>query len=212
MGCYVVVSEMKRRNILPDKVQTTLLDMEGGASGGTINSIINQLDSCSLLELIGLLNPYYLSPRNEEGKRDEPSSKIKRAAGDRLLPYYDSTLKKWCSPFFMQAIDTRIVNRSNALKNWQYGKNFVYKEGMVMPNMLTAVLASLAVPLVGVLLYFRITRFFIKLFLPKSGEGPSKQSRENGYFYFQVDGTGHDGESGEIKKVSVKIDAPNGKF
>jgi short subunit dehydrogenase-like uncharacterized protein len=168
------------------------------------------LDTCSLSELVGLLNPFFLSPRDEKGNRDEPGSKVKFACSDRSLPYYDSLLKKWCAPFVMQAIDTRVINRSNAVKNWQYGKNFVYSESMAVPNMIAAILVSLAMPVVGALMYFRVTRFFLQLFLPKSGEGPSLEERENGYFSYHVKGTGHNAETGEVQDVCAIIDAPNG--
>lgn len=170
------------------------------------------IDTCSLSELIGLLNPFFLAPRDVHGKLDEPTSSVKAAAGDRSLPYYDRGLKKWCAPFVMQAIDTRVINRSNAVSNWKYGKSFVYSESMAMPNFVTATLASVALPLVGVLLYFRATRFILSLFLPKSGEGPSLSERENGYFNFHVKGTGHDADTGEVQTVCAKINAPNGKL
>ena len=177
-----------------------------------MNSVLNLFESCSLLELLALLNPYYLVPRDKNGSLDEPCASVKRAAGDRNLPYYDKLLKKWCAPFVMQAIDTRVVNRSNSIKNWQYGKHFVYTESIAVPNAIIAILASLAFPLVGVLLYFRITRYFVSLFLPKSGEGPTREQRENGFFKFHVNGSGYSAETGESKTVCAMIDAPNGKI
>jgi len=168
------------------------------------------IDSSSLSELVALLNPFYLSPRDEKGKLQEPGSKTKFACGDRSTPYYDSLLKKWCAPFVMQAIDTRVVNRSNAVMNWQYGQNFIYNESVVVPNAILAVLTSLAFPVVGVLMYFRVTRFFIQLFLPKSGEGPSQSQRENGCFSFHINGTGHNADTGEVQSVCARINAPNG--
>lgn len=88
----------------------------------------------------------------------------------------------------------------------------MYSESMAVPNVVVAVLASLSVPIVGVLLYFRITRFIISFFLPKSGEGPSESERENGYFGFHVKGTGHHEETGEKQYVTARINAPNGKL
>ena len=111
----------------------------------------------------------------------------------------------------MQAIDTRVVNRSNAVNNWNYGKNFVYTESIVMPNMIVAILASVFVPIAGVLLYFRVTRYVLSFFLPQSGEGPSLEERENGHFSFHVKGTGHHAETGEVQTVCARINAPNGK-
>lgn len=210
MGCFVMVEEMKRRNLAPAKLQTTLISMEGGASGGTINSIINMLDTCSIPQLLAMLNPYFLCPPKEGGGNDEPCATTKYAASDRSLPYYDNLIKKWCSPFIMQAIDTRVINRSNALKGWQYGKNFVYTESMAVPNAFFAVISSFAIPLVGALLYFRVTRYILKLFLPDAGEGPSKDQREKGYFYFHMHGKGHHLQTGDEQTVCGTINAPHG--
>lgn len=61
-------------------------------------------------------------------------------------------------PWVMQAIDTRIVNRSNALSGWTYGRDLIYREYSQAPNMIVAVMASAMFPIVGALLYFSLTR------------------------------------------------------
>jgi short subunit dehydrogenase-like uncharacterized protein len=37
-------------------------------------------------------------------------------------PAYDKVAKTWTMPFIMQAINTRVVRRSNALLNYAYGE------------------------------------------------------------------------------------------
>lgn len=64
----------------------------------------------------------------------------------------------WMMPWVMQSIDTRIVNRSNALSGWRYGRNLVYREYSQAPNVLVAMFVSAVFPIVGALLYFSLTR------------------------------------------------------
>ena len=61
-------------------------------------------------------------------------------------------------PWVMQSIDTRIVNRSNALSGWRYGRNLIYREYSQAPNVLVAMFVSAVFPIVGALLYFSLTR------------------------------------------------------
>ena len=62
-------------------------------------------------------------------------------------------------PWVMQSIDTRVVNRSNALSQWGYGRNLIYRECMAAPSLFNAILTSAIFPLVGSLLFFSFTRF-----------------------------------------------------
>jgi short subunit dehydrogenase-like uncharacterized protein len=47
------------------------------------------------------------------------------------LAEYDSDFKSWISPFVMAAINTRIVQRTNALSKQAYGADFRYDEAML---------------------------------------------------------------------------------
>ena len=58
----------------------------------------------------------------------------------------------------MQAIDTRIVNRSNAISDWRYGRNLIFREFSQAPNVVAATMVSALFPLIGALLYFSLTR------------------------------------------------------
>jgi short subunit dehydrogenase-like uncharacterized protein len=167
LGCLMIVEEMKRQGLEPVEVRANLVKMRGGPSGGTIESVFNMFGMFSFSEIAASMNPYLLCPRDSN-----PTLKNVRANSDKLLPSYDSTLKRWMQPFVMQAIDTRIIHRSNALKDWAYGKDFVYGEAMAAPNLMAALLVSALSPLV-VLLFIPFVRSFARLFVPKPGEGPS---------------------------------------
>ena len=209
-GCDFMVSEMKNRGWSPVEVHQSLVKMKGGASGGTIASALNVFDSCSREELKELRNPFALNPRQPDGTLDQPDDMMTRkAAQDRRNATYDSLLKKWTVPFVMQAIDTRVVNRSNALGKWKYGKNFIYSESMAMPSQWKAYATALTAPIIFMLLYNKITRPLVMSYLPSPGEGPSEAARENGLFRFRSWARGID-QAGAVQMLKGEIDAPHG--
>ena len=53
LGCQMMVEEMKRRNLLPKEVRLLVDKINGGASGGTIASVLNVIESSSLTQLAG---------------------------------------------------------------------------------------------------------------------------------------------------------------
>ena len=86
-------------------------------------------------------------------------------------PLYDKKLDTWVAPFFMAPINTKNVHRSNALMNHLYGTDFCYNEMWVMgpgeEGEAAAKFTASANPLSDA---------------PKPGEGPSRESRENGNY------------------------------
>lgn len=216
LGCSVMVKEMKDRGWVPKQVKTTLTKMQGGASGGTISSVANAIATTTLRELRELLNPYFLCPHDPTGQPIEPTSSVVRsAAQDKKWFHYDPVLGKYCVPFFMQSIDTRIVNRSNAiggtdLNNWKYGKDFVYQEDMAVPNFFYAIFTTLISHIGLILLYGNLTRIILMAFMPKPGEGPSKKDRDDGFFFFTSQAIGLDPKTGQERSIIGHFNAPNG--
>ena len=216
IGCSFMVNEMEKKKLIPKELKTVLWKSAGGASGGTINSIAGVLGNSSLRELRQLLSPYYLMPRGSSGEHIEPPSKnVRKASADKVWFSYEPTLKKYIAPFFMQSIDTRIVNRSNAIggqseDSWKYGKDFIYSEGMAVSNLFLAAAITLATHIFALLMYGTLTRSLLSLFLPQSGDGPNKKSREEGYFYFKSVAKGLDPETGNIHTITGLFSAPNG--
>ena len=96
-----------------DLLDTTLVvrAMRGGLSGGTLASMMGQLDevraSAGSRRLVG--DPYALSPDRaaEPGLGDERD--LDRAR-------YDGELRMWTGPWVMAGVNTRVVRRSNALR------------------------------------------------------------------------------------------------
>ena len=60
LGCQMMVDEMKKRNLQPKEVRLMVDEINGGASGGTIASVLNVIESSALTELAGKYN--YLRP------------------------------------------------------------------------------------------------------------------------------------------------------
>ena len=200
---------MLQRGLVPTTARTVVCKMNGGGSGGTFASVFNIFESLSVAQLVETLNPYYLCPRDAFNKIAQPASAwVRFQAGDRFLPFYDSICKRWCMPFVMQAIDTRVVNRSNALSGWRYGRDFVYSEGMAVP-LVGALASALLTPLFGALMLLSFARNIIKAFLPPPGSGPSEEAQAAGYFHMKLWGTGRDRNGKEVT-VQGRLDAPNG--
>ena len=54
LGCQMMVEEMKNRNLQPKEVRLLVDKALGGASGGTIASVLNIIESSSLTQLTGI--------------------------------------------------------------------------------------------------------------------------------------------------------------
>ncbi len=165
--------------------------MKGGASGGTIASMMNLVE-----EALGdssvramLANPFALNPK---GARQGP-----RQPG--AIPVtYDGAAGSWTAPFVMGAINTRVVHRSNALLHYAYGRDFRYDEAMLTGGGVLGAPAAIAVTgamgAFGLAAAFPPTRALLNRFvLPKPGEGPTAEQRERGSYELLFLGTAADG-------------------
>lgn len=171
-------------------VKFRVREMRGGFSGGTVASMLNVLDEAERDPAVGTLlnDPYALNPAEHRRGLDGP---------ERTLPDYDSDFRSWVTPFVMGAINTRVVRRGNALRNFPYGHDFRYDEGMLMPfglwgfplaAGLSAGTASMrAVTAVPAL------RQGLKRLLPSPGEGPSAAARQAGRYVIDLFGRGGSG-------------------
>ena len=165
---------------------TTLVvtSMRGGISGGTIDSMRHQVDTVTkdrnLRRVVA--DPYALSPcpADEPDLGPQPDLVVLRG------PDVDPSLRGSLAPFVMAPYNTRVVRRSNALRNWAYGRRLRYREVISvgssplspliaagMKISLGALAAAMAVP---------PTRSIIDRILPKPGQGPSEQTRRAGHF------------------------------
>ncbi|WP_211278069.1 saccharopine dehydrogenase family protein [Couchioplanes caeruleus] len=169
---------------------TTLVvtSMRGGVSGGTIDSLRHQIDVVRKdrdLRRIAT-SPYSLSPdRAAEPDLGRQGDLVSLRGAD-----VDPALRGSLAPFFMGPYNTRIVRRSNALRQFAYGRSFRYRETMSTgTSPLSPLLAAGAKVGMGALvvgLALPPTRFVLDRVLPKPGEGPGERARREGHFTIDI--------------------------
>ncbi|MBW9119620.1 saccharopine dehydrogenase NADP-binding domain-containing protein [Microbacterium trichothecenolyticum] len=155
--------------------------LRGGISGGTIDSLRQQLKvaktDASARRL--LANPYALTPG--------PSARLPGQAGSG----WGKVRGSWQAPFVMGSYNQQIVQRSNYLTGWSYGQLMQYREvvatgggpaGFARAGAIALGTASL----VGAL-GFPPTRAVLDRVLPSPGGGPSPDVIEHGRFALDVD-------------------------
>jgi len=167
--------------------------MKGGASGGTIASMMNLMAEASADPALRklLADPYVLAPPDQRNGPPQP---------DINRPTHDQASAQWVAPFVMAAVNTRVVHRSHALLGRPWGSDFTYDEAMAMgtgpvgaakAGGLTAGLAAgLGLAAIG-----PVRRALSRYVLPKPGDGPSPQAQENGSFDLRFHGTTARGDS-----------------
>jgi short subunit dehydrogenase-like uncharacterized protein len=190
---------------------TTLVvtKLRGGLSGGTIDSIRNQVDVLKNDRALrrAVADPYALSPnRAEEPDLGRQPDLVTLRAAD-----VDPSLRGRLAPFVMAPYNTRVVRRSNALRDWAYGRRFRYREAMsVGSSPLSPVFAAATKAAVaGSVLALALppTRFVADRLLPKPGQGPSERTQRTGHFTIDVFTTT---ESGARYKARVKASGDPG--
>ena len=187
LGVLFVQEEvMSRLNKYAPSVRGRVRAMNGEFSGGTAASMKATMAALqSDPELINILvNPHALCDGIQGVQQDDDSK-----------PTYDEELNTWVAPFFMAPINTKNIHRSNKLMNHIYGENFKYNEMWIQgpgeEGKAAAEFISTMNPLGDA---------------PEPGDGPSRESRENGnydvLFCADVDG--------ETIKASVSGDMDPG--
>lgn len=209
----MMVETMKERHITPKSVIFLADESKGSASVGTLTSILMLFEKNSISELLRMLSPFYLNPRDERTSKvlspRLPWLSFFRKVDSYHLGY-DRHVQRWTAPYIMQAIDTRIVNRSNAISGWSYGESFVYYERMMAKNFFVAALVTFALAIVDVLLLLPPARMVLKMLLPRLDRGPNQDLLDNGFFGMKLVGLGTDQQTGKDTKIFGSIFAEHG--
>jgi short subunit dehydrogenase-like uncharacterized protein len=180
IGAYFVHTEMKKRHGVPaGRVKFRVHGFSGGASGGTIASMIQMMEEASadpsVLEV--MRDPYALNPI---GLRRGPDG------SEPVAPFQDEDFGQWAAPFVMGAVDTKVVRRSNALLDYAYGRDFRYDEAVLCGTgpggLAKATGSALGTPLAMGAMSLGPVRRFAARRLPQPGEGPDRAQREAGFF------------------------------
>ena len=188
MGVYFIQNKIKKvYNNYAKSIKMRVAGIRGGISGGTYSSINNLLREAfndkTIFKLLN--NPYGLNPKDKmEGLDKKDLRKI----------IFDKESNSWIYPFIMAGINTKIVRRSNALSNFQYGKDFKYEEAMMSGKGISgfwkAILAIFPLAMIG-LNPNSFLKKIVNSFMPKPGEGPGVKKRKNGFynlrFYVTID-------------------------
>jgi len=163
-----------------DRVAMRVYAMKGGASGGTIASMMNLIEEAAANpELRKLLaDPYALAPQDMRSGVEQP---------EITAPTHDAASGQWIAPFVMAGVNTRVVQRTHALLGRPWGYEFKYDEAMVMGSGVVggAKAAGLSAATLGGmgLASLAPTRNLLNRFiLPKPGQGPSPQAQREGFF------------------------------
>ena len=163
LGVLFLQNEIiKRFNKPAPNVRGRVRAMNGEFSGGTAASLGATMSALKEKpELFAVLaNPFAIS--NGFIGPDQPADN---------KPVYDEKLDSWVAPFFMAPINTKNIHRSNALMDHIYGEDFCYNEMWIQgtgdEGKAAADFISKSNPLSNA---------------PKPGEGPSRESRENGNY------------------------------
>lgn len=181
MGVYFTQREAKKSlGEYCNNISMRVKAAKGGASGGTIASILNITEEVMKDPALrkDLVNPYLVCPEGHGYKARQFDTK---------KPTFDKNFNGWTAPFVMAGINTRIVFRSNALAGSPYGKDFKYDEAMLVGKgfkgrlTATGIVAGLGVFFIGAAL--KPTRWVLENYvLPKPGEGPTPKEQVEGYY------------------------------
>jgi short subunit dehydrogenase-like uncharacterized protein len=156
----------------------------GGVSGGTVDSLRQQVieaesdpdvrrvirDAYALTDGVGAR-----SGRSVSGLRRDPRS------------------GQWQAPFVMGAYNAQIVQRTNFLTGWSYGRRMQYREVVDTGRGIggRAAAAGLAVGQAAFIgaMGVRPLRSLLDRVLPDPGQGPSEKTRAAGEFSIDIDVT-----------------------
>ena len=181
MGVWYLQQQAQEKlgHMLP-KVEMRVKAAKGGFSGGTVASLLQLAREAGKQPGIRkeLMNPYCICP---------PDHGFRAAQNEVLGAVQHRATGTWTMPFIMAAINTRVVHRTNALRNKAYGERFQYSEGVFTgkgkKGRRIARIGSFALNAFMVLTFIGPTRSLLERFvLPKPGEGPSEKEQENGFF------------------------------
>jgi len=180
-------------------VSHVITKISGGVSGGTIASMVNEISGISSSSLS---DAYSLNPPDKKPNKPQP--------GDFGFIAYNSVVKKWTIPFLMASINSRVVQRSQALQDFKYG-TFRYSERMAVGNIFIALIMWLSLMVGMVAMFLPFVRPLLLWFLPKPGQGPKREGLKKGdnimYFVAEPDSKGKSGVPLHVVvKVSVKGD------
>jgi short subunit dehydrogenase-like uncharacterized protein len=186
LGAYLVAQYLRKLGQSCTAVKA-YFQAQGGFNGGTLASGLNLYESNQANRVSDpfLLNPVSLRPHGE--------------STDPVFPEYDSDIAAWVGPFFMGAINTRVVRRSSALyAQWHepYGPDFSYQEYMKLDEpfgWLKAASITAGLGLIAGAMQLEPGRQLLRSLGPQPGQGPSEETMNQGWFRCDLIGQSQSG-------------------
>lgn len=203
IGALVVVDHIRKQlGKGTSQVYGLMEDARGGVSGGTIASAMNMAASEDPADVRAAMgDKYYICPPGERSGSDKASMRD-------LLPEWNPYSKAWMAPFVMEAVNSRIVHRSNALMPQHYGSDFKYREAVSTSSLAVAAMVSGFMVAAGGIFGFGPLRSLAMRYLPKPGEGPSRETMFNGYWKHGAIGLTEEPAGKEPQMVVAKCSDP----
>ncbi len=202
LGAFLLQSKAQAKHgKVCHHIKMRVTAMRGGFSGGTAASSIYAIEQAPQDPSIARFStePYALNPEGERHGPDRP---------DKMMPFevrFDPYLNGWTMPFFMSPINCKVVRRTNALLNYRYGKEFRYEEAIFTGagpiGWILATAGAIGARIFITALAMAPTRNLLKRYvLPKSGEGPGRETRENSSYEIV-----HIGVLDDVTTMKVKV-------
>ena len=178
LGAWALVQHVREVLGQPTRRIKGWYRIRGGLNGGTLASALN-LNASG--EVRRLARPFLLSP----GHEPTPEEKVESRDPREVIrdPHWG-----WCAPFFMGAINTRVVRRSAfllAADGGGYGPGFTYQEYMGSGGGRSRWKATRDGVVLGSLMGVMNRpwgRSVLSALGPKPGKGPGRRTLEQGGF------------------------------
>ncbi|MBU2099144.1 MAG: saccharopine dehydrogenase, partial [Gammaproteobacteria bacterium] len=173
------------------QVKMRVKKFKGGFSGGTVASMMNVAKEAAADPSLRreMADPYSLCP----------AANKPQVRQTKITAVLDEDVNSWIAPFVMEAINTRVVHRSNALLGQPWGQDFLYDEAVMTggndKGRRRAKLTALGQPLMMLGFAVPPARWLMGRFLPKPGEGPSPEMQRTGFFDLVFVGHTRDGHT-----------------
>ncbi len=185
VATLTAMEEAQRRGVRLESLRT-VYRLRGGLNGGTLASAIGIFEEGNLRLLA---DPYSLVP---DATATAPE---RRALGDPTRPVFDTTGGRYVAPFFMGAVNRRVVRRmvelaragaspavpqscaSSLTSTFRYDEFQSVSKGR---GWWSAWMATGVLGAAGVLLSTGLGRRLARRFGPAPGEGPSEEALRNG--------------------------------
>ena len=169
LGVYFSVTRSKQ----PVSHVTVYHSAKGGASGGTTETMFTMGPLPKEMR-----DPFLLNPKDSVS--DAQKNKSVDDFSVKPIPGTDA----FSGMGLMAFANTRVVRRSAALfdlNQKSYGPDFTFKELGSYPSKAAARITSFFL-MSAFLIIATPLRYLVRPFLPKPGDGPSKEARDNGWF------------------------------